>query len=490
MKKSGLFTVILIVMITISGYSQNGFNYKALISDNGNALAGQNVTLRFTILENGTTSVYEETHDAVTDAHGIVSVQVGEGSVVSGDFGAIDWSQTQFLKVEIDTGNGFEDFGTSALQYVPYAKYADKAGNVFSGNYGDLTGTPDFTGWDTLAADDFSGDYNDLANRPDFSQWDTVAADDFSGDYNDLVNKPDFTGWDTLAADDFSGDYGDLTNIPAVFTLEGDTVPAMHSTDNIQHRGSILIGDSISGIGAGTSSLRINRRTDDNQYSYGIVTVVDGSGDGYHYGNYNVLTGSGNGGQVGTENYLSNTGKGAHIGTYNIISDIGSGSQYYDYGTYNYITGSGDGIKYGSYNYISLDAGGTHYAVVGSAQKAGSYAGYFLGDVLISRKLKSQTSGDADMKAYIYGAVLSNGTIVADASSGGFTLSKVATGRYRITFNESPGSYTKYVVIVSFWGGSRGFITTVKYSNYFEVQTRNTSDILTDMNFDFVVYRK
>ena len=140
MKK--LLTLGLILLSTIS-FAQNGFNYKALITNNGNAVANQSVNIRFTLLENGTTSVYQETHSATTDANGIVSVDIGEGTIVSGDFSTLDWgNNTYFLKVEIDTGSGYQDFGTSELKYVPYAKYADKAGNVFSGDFNDLTNVP------------------------------------------------------------------------------------------------------------------------------------------------------------------------------------------------------------------------------------------------------------------------------------------------------------------------------------------------------------
>ena len=127
----------------ISFAQGGGFNYKALISENGNVVSNQVVSIRFTILENGSTSVYQETQNATTDANGIVAVNVGEGTVVSGDFSTIDWgSNPYFLKVEIDTGNGYQDFGTTEFKYVPYAKFAEKAGNVFSGDFGDLNNVP------------------------------------------------------------------------------------------------------------------------------------------------------------------------------------------------------------------------------------------------------------------------------------------------------------------------------------------------------------
>ena len=140
--KKALVSLVAILMTSMS-FAQNGFNYKALITTNGNALSSQPITFRFTVLENGNNAVYQETQNAVTDANGIVAVNVGEGTVISGDFSTIDWgSNTYFLKVEIDTGSGYQDFGTSELKYVPYAKYADKAGNVFSGDFNDLTNVP------------------------------------------------------------------------------------------------------------------------------------------------------------------------------------------------------------------------------------------------------------------------------------------------------------------------------------------------------------
>ena len=138
-------TVILLVAILMTnlGFTQTGFNYKALLTVNGNVLSSQPATIKFTVLKNGNISVYQETQSTTTDANGIFSLNIGEGTVVSGDFTTIDWgNNTYFLKVEINTGNGYQDFGTTELKYVPYAKYAEKAGNVFSGDFNDLNNIP------------------------------------------------------------------------------------------------------------------------------------------------------------------------------------------------------------------------------------------------------------------------------------------------------------------------------------------------------------
>ncbi len=135
--------VFLTILFTASiGYAQQGINYKAIISDNGVAFENKYIDVQFSLLENGTTEIYRENHNALTDKNGIIILNIGEGNAELGDFSQIDWSKEMFLKVEIDTGNDYLDFGTTAFKYVPYAKYADKAANVFSGNFNDLTNVP------------------------------------------------------------------------------------------------------------------------------------------------------------------------------------------------------------------------------------------------------------------------------------------------------------------------------------------------------------
>ncbi len=138
MRTKLIYVVLLLIPVWIQGQNR-GFNYKALITNNGNAIANQQVSIRFTLLEDGTTTVYEETHSPTTDSNGIVSVEVGEGST-SDDFSSLDWqNNSYFLQVEIDTGSGYSDYGTNELKAVPYSKFSEKAGGV---DYGDITNLP------------------------------------------------------------------------------------------------------------------------------------------------------------------------------------------------------------------------------------------------------------------------------------------------------------------------------------------------------------
>ncbi|MFV0590665.1 MAG: RagB/SusD family nutrient uptake outer membrane protein [Draconibacterium sp.] len=124
--------VLLFCLTTVS--AQQGINYKAMINDNdGSTLANTAVTIRFTILENGATAVYQESHDTGTDANGILIVNIGEGSVLSGDFNTINWGvNLHFLKTEIDKGEGFIDMGTTEFKSVPYALHAQTVEKDFN----------------------------------------------------------------------------------------------------------------------------------------------------------------------------------------------------------------------------------------------------------------------------------------------------------------------------------------------------------------------
>jgi len=125
---------ILLVLITAVCFSQpESINYKALIKDgSNNILANQNVTVQFTITNfdpfQGEVIVYQEEHMTTTDSNGIVILNIGEGNELIGIFYLINWgSSSHYLNVQIDTGGGLTDLGTTEFMAVPYAL---SAGNV------------------------------------------------------------------------------------------------------------------------------------------------------------------------------------------------------------------------------------------------------------------------------------------------------------------------------------------------------------------------
>jgi hypothetical protein len=121
-------TLACLLLFCITSFAQQGINYKALIKDGSGVIVSSTaIDVTFTILD-GAVNVYEETHAPTTDANGIVILNIGEGTPVTGDFSTIDWSSNNhFLKVQIDTGGGLQDIATTAFKTVPYAMQSKTA---------------------------------------------------------------------------------------------------------------------------------------------------------------------------------------------------------------------------------------------------------------------------------------------------------------------------------------------------------------------------
>ena len=135
-----LFTILVAVLLTATVWAQapQKMSYQAVIRDASNDLITSHaVGMRVSILQ-GTTPVYVETQATSTNANGLVSVEIGNGTFVSGvAFSAIDWSiGTYSIKTETDPAGGtnYTINGTSQLLSVPYALYAKNVENDVSGN--------------------------------------------------------------------------------------------------------------------------------------------------------------------------------------------------------------------------------------------------------------------------------------------------------------------------------------------------------------------
>ncbi|WP_394363921.1 phage tail protein [Flavobacterium branchiophilum] len=105
-------------------------SYQAVIRNSSNALVSNaNVGIKISILQ-GTatgTEVYSQTQTATTNVNGLVSLTIGEGGFVSGDFVAINWGNgPYFIKTETDPTGGanYTITSTTQLLSVPFAMYA------------------------------------------------------------------------------------------------------------------------------------------------------------------------------------------------------------------------------------------------------------------------------------------------------------------------------------------------------------------------------
>ena len=107
-------------------------NFQSILrNSSGEIVANKAVNVRISLLAvsaNGS-NVFSETHAKTTDASGLISIQIGMGTLVSGVFNSINWGNlAHFIKLEVDFngGSNYVVLGTQELMSVPYALYAGK----------------------------------------------------------------------------------------------------------------------------------------------------------------------------------------------------------------------------------------------------------------------------------------------------------------------------------------------------------------------------
>ena len=138
MKKISLFFVLMASAFFVFAQAPNKFTYQAVVRNASNQLVTNTlVGVQVDILQDGAgeqgTPVYAERHVQSTNANGLMTLEIGEGNVLFGNFNTINWeSGVFFIDVGIDPtgGNDYSIWSTQQLLSVPYALYANEAGNV------------------------------------------------------------------------------------------------------------------------------------------------------------------------------------------------------------------------------------------------------------------------------------------------------------------------------------------------------------------------
>lgn len=133
--KKFLFTIgIVLGVFLASAQVPEKMSYQAVIRNNsGQLVPNQSVAVKVSILQGSPAgaAVYSERLTGNTNANGLVSLEIGSGTVLTGTFNTIDWTTgSYYLKTETDPAGGTNYIiaGTSQLLSVPYAMYAKSAG--------------------------------------------------------------------------------------------------------------------------------------------------------------------------------------------------------------------------------------------------------------------------------------------------------------------------------------------------------------------------
>jgi hypothetical protein len=130
-----ILLLLLCFQVVIAQVPQK-FNYQGIARDaKGNPLGEKQLALKISVLPTADATVadYVETQQVSTNEFGLYTLQIGGGTPLLGDMKTVKWETgNKYIQVAIDPlgGTQYEVVGTTQLLSVPYAIYADKAGQA------------------------------------------------------------------------------------------------------------------------------------------------------------------------------------------------------------------------------------------------------------------------------------------------------------------------------------------------------------------------
>ena len=112
MKKSLSFLAAILISVCVFPQTPQKMSYQAVIRDAANQLfTTQKLCMQISILQDKIEGnlVYAEIHIPKSNENGLVTLEIGSGTIVKGDFSSIDWSKgPYFIKTETDLSAGSE----------------------------------------------------------------------------------------------------------------------------------------------------------------------------------------------------------------------------------------------------------------------------------------------------------------------------------------------------------------------------------------------
>jgi hypothetical protein len=131
-----LFLTFSLSLSSLFAQAPQKMSYQAVIRDATNRLITNSpVGVRISILQGTSTGTaqYVETQTVSTNANGLLTLRIGEGTVVSGSLATVNWAVgPYFIHTETDPTGGTNYTISSTTQFlsVPYALYAEKSGTA------------------------------------------------------------------------------------------------------------------------------------------------------------------------------------------------------------------------------------------------------------------------------------------------------------------------------------------------------------------------
>ncbi len=250
-------TVIGLLPSQIIAQVPQKMSYQAIIRDvSGNLITNASVGMRISILQGAASgaAVYSETQTPTTNSVGLISIEIGNGNVESGEFASIEWANgSHFIKIETDpTGStNYTITSNSQLLSVPYALYAETAKNlseaitetdpVFETSVAGGITSADTTNWNNKLETELDGDFTNELQILSFNN-DTIFLTDggfvklpvetdpfFTAAVAAGITTEDTVNWNRKT--EFSGDYDDLINKPATANIDSTYIVRLMKTD-------------------------------------------------------------------------------------------------------------------------------------------------------------------------------------------------------------------------------------------------------------------
>ena len=138
MKLTFILLLFVTLVMNVSAQSPEKMSYQAIIRLQDNSLAiNSNINLKI-VMHQGSINgpaVFQENHSIKTNNNGLVSLEIGTGKNLQGNFNKILWEKgPYFIETQVDLtgGTNYNIIGNTQLLSVPYALHAKTAENLVS----------------------------------------------------------------------------------------------------------------------------------------------------------------------------------------------------------------------------------------------------------------------------------------------------------------------------------------------------------------------
>jgi hypothetical protein len=134
MNKFKLFFWLCLISAQFTAKAQEKVSYQSLLLDENGPMVSQSVSLVLTVSQGSTenrTILYQESHLTTTNSSGLVSLNLGSGSSIAGNWSDINWSlENLFLETHLLEGSTSKLINVGKINASPKALYAALANTV------------------------------------------------------------------------------------------------------------------------------------------------------------------------------------------------------------------------------------------------------------------------------------------------------------------------------------------------------------------------